>query len=174
MWSNLEKNNKPEDVVAGEQSLTYKHLLNSHTKRLEKIHILKNALFIFKSPINIKVDVTDKVTIDDLLDIDNNVLSTILKIFATLSSEIFFLKNDVKVKLFNSILYYEECDEDVFSEGLIPVKISKFLQILLELSNFVKHCEYLLSEIHCQFVKIFEFQLITADIHFQVKITVLC
>ncbi|XP_025203475.1 WASH complex subunit 4 isoform X2 [Melanaphis sacchari] len=167
MWSNLEKNNKPEDVVAGEQSLTYKHLLNSHTKRLEKIHILKNALFIFKSPINIKVDVTDKVTIDDLLDIDNNVLSTILKIFATLSSEIFFLKNDVKVKLFNSILYYEECDEDVFSEGLIPVKISKFLQILLELSNFVKHCEYLLSEIHCQFVKIFEFQLITADIHFQ-------
>lgn len=56
-----------------------------------------------------QVDVTDKVTIDDLLDIDNNVLSTILKIFATLNSEIVFLKNDVKVKLFNSILYYEEC-----------------------------------------------------------------
>jgi len=126
------------------------------------------------------------------LDIDNNVLSTILKIFATLNSEIFFLKNDVKVKLFNSILYYEECgkndriqfkyinktfieyiiylDEDVSTEGLIQVKISKFLQILLELSNFVKHCEYLLSEIHCKFINIFEFQLITADIHFQVII----
>lgn len=54
-------------------------------------------------------------------------------------------------------------------EGLTQVKISKFLHILLELSNFVKHCEYLLSEIHCQLVNIFEFQLITADIHFQVK-----
>ncbi|CAI6354546.1 unnamed protein product [Macrosiphum euphorbiae] len=170
MWSNLEKSNimdKSQDVVAEKLILTYKHLLNSHAKRLEKIHILKKALFICKSPVNIKVDVADNVTIDDLLDIDNNVLSTILKIFATLNSEIFFLKNDVKVKLFNSILYYEECDEDVSTEGLIPVKISKFLQILLELSNFVKHCEYLLSEIHCQFINIFEFQLITADIHFQ-------
>jgi len=59
-----------------------------------------------------QVDVADNVTIDDLLDIDNNVLSTILKIFATLNSEIFFLKNDVKVKLFNSILYYEECGKN--------------------------------------------------------------
>jgi len=66
----------------------------------------------------------------------------------------------------NIIIYL---DEDVSAEGLIQVKISKFLQILLELSNFVKHCEYLLSEIHCQFINIFEFQLITADIHFQVK-----
>lgn len=59
-----------------------------------------------------QVDVSDKVAIDDLLDIDNNVLSTILKIFATLNSEICFLKNDVKVKLFNSILYYEECGKN--------------------------------------------------------------
>lgn len=43
------------DVVAGKQIQTYKHLLNSHTERLEKIHILKNTLFIFKSPVNIKV-----------------------------------------------------------------------------------------------------------------------
>lgn len=54
---------------------------------------------------------TDKVTIDELLDIDNNVLSTILKIFSTLNSEILFFKNNVKVKLFNSILYYEDCGE---------------------------------------------------------------
>lgn len=59
-----------------------------------------------------QVDVIDKVTVDDLLDIDNNVLSTILKIFAKLHSEIFFFKNDVKVKLFNSILYYEECGKN--------------------------------------------------------------
>lgn len=52
---------------------------------------------------------TDKITINNLLDIDNIVLSTILKIFSTLNSEILFLKNNVKVKLFNSILYYEEC-----------------------------------------------------------------
>lgn len=71
--------------------------------------------------------------------------------------------------LLNIIIYL---DEDVSIEGLIQVKISKFLQILLELSNFVKHCEYLLSEIHCQFINVFEFQLITADIHFQVKNTV--
>lgn len=45
---------------------------------------------------------------DELLDIDNNVLSTILKIFSTLNSEILFFKNNVKTKLFNSILYYEE------------------------------------------------------------------
>ncbi|VVC44144.1 Hypothetical protein CINCED_3A019506 [Cinara cedri] len=50
---------------------------------------------------------------------------------------------------------------------MAQVKISKFLHILLELSNFVKHCEYLLVEIHGQLVNIFEFQLITADIHFQ-------
>lgn len=43
------------DVVAEKQILTYKHLLNTHAKRLEKIHILKKALFICKSPINIKV-----------------------------------------------------------------------------------------------------------------------
>lgn len=125
-----------------------------------------------------------------MLDIDNNVLSTILKIFSILNSEILFLKNEVKVKLFNSILYYEESGkkkktvnkylllklfinsfylaEDVATEGLLQVKISKFLHILLELSNFVRHCEYLLSEIHLQLVNIFEFQLITADIHFQV------
>lgn len=131
----------------------------------------------------------DKITIDELLDIDNNVLNTILKIFSTLNSEILFFKNDVKIKLFNSILYYEECgkeisiiniylitinlfnlDEDTSTEGLTQIKISKFLQILLELSNFVRHCEYLLSEIHCQVGNIFEFQLITADIHFQVKL----
>lgn len=69
----------------------------------------------------------------------------------------------------NIIIYL---DEDVSIEGLIQVKISKFLQILLELSNFIKHCEYLLSEIHCQFINVFEFQLITADIHFQVKNTI--
>lgn len=55
------------------------------------------------------MEVIDKVSIDDLLDIDNNVLSTILKIFSTLNSEILYFKNHVKVKLFNSILYYEEC-----------------------------------------------------------------
>lgn len=48
------------------------------------------------------------VKIDELLDIDNNVLSTILKIFSILNSEILFFKNNVKVKLFNSIIYYEE------------------------------------------------------------------
>lgn len=52
---------------------------------------------------------------------------------------------------------------------MAQVKISKFLHILLELSNFVKHSEYLLVEIHCQLANVFEFQLITADIHFQVK-----
>lgn len=51
----------------------------------------------------------DKVTIDELLDIDNNVLSTILKIFSTLNSEILHFKKYEKVKLFNSILYYEQC-----------------------------------------------------------------
>lgn len=51
----------------------------------------------------------DKITIEELLDIDNNVLSTILKIFSTLNSEILFFKNVVKVNLFNSILYYEQC-----------------------------------------------------------------
>lgn len=56
-----------------------------------------------------QVDVIDNVTLDELLDIDNNVISIILKIFSTLNSEILYLKNDVKVKLFNSILYYEEC-----------------------------------------------------------------
>lgn len=54
------------------------------------------------------MEVTDKVTINELLDIDNNVLSTILKIFSILNSEILYFKNNVKVKLFNSILYYEE------------------------------------------------------------------
>lgn len=67
-------------------------------------------------------------------------------------------------------LWLSFLDEDVSSEGLPQVKISKFLQILLELSNFVRHCEYLLSEIHCQIINIFQYQLITADIHFQVKI----
>lgn len=62
-----------------------------------------------------------------------------------------------------------DLDIDVSTEGLTQIKISKFLQILLELSNFVRYCKYLLSEIHCQVVNIFEFQLITADIHFQVK-----
>jgi len=60
--------------------------------------------------------VNDKVTIDELLDIDNNVLSTILKIFSTLNSEILFLKNDVKVKLFNAILYYEECRKKIHTK----------------------------------------------------------
>lgn len=60
-------------------------------------------------------------------------------------------------------------DDNITTEGLTQVKTSKFLHILLELSNFVRHCEYLLSEIHCQFISIFEFQLMTADIHFQVK-----
>lgn len=55
------------------------------------------------------MEVTEKVSIDDLLDIDNNVLSNILKIFSTLNSEVLYLKNHVKVKLFNAILYYEEC-----------------------------------------------------------------
>lgn len=54
------------------------------------------------------MEVTDKVTINELLDIDNNVLSTILKIFSIINSEILYFKNNVKVKLFNSILYYEE------------------------------------------------------------------
>lgn len=77
-----------------------------------------------------------------------------------------------KVNYFHQYLlkYLLYLDEDKTTEGLIPVKISKFLHILLELSNFVQHCEYLLSEIHCQFFNIYEFQLITADIHFQVKI----
>lgn len=57
----------------------------------------------------LQVKINDKITIDELLDIDNNVLSTTLKIFTTLNSEILYLKNDVKKKLFNSILYYEEC-----------------------------------------------------------------
>lgn len=56
-----------------------------------------------------QIEVIDQVKIDELLDIDNNVLSTILKIFSTLYAEILFFKNNVKVKLFNSILYYEEC-----------------------------------------------------------------
>lgn len=46
-------------MVAGKQILTYKHLLNSHSKRLEKIHFLKKALFICKSPVNIKVRFLD-------------------------------------------------------------------------------------------------------------------
>lgn len=58
------------------------------------------------------MEVTDKVSIDDLLDIDNNVLSSILKIFSSLNSEILYFKNHVKVKLFNSILYYEECGKE--------------------------------------------------------------
>lgn len=58
------------------------------------------------------MEVDNNVTIDDLLDIDNNVLSTILKIFSKLNSEILYLKNHVKVKLFNSILYYEECGKE--------------------------------------------------------------
>lgn len=69
----------------------------------------------------------------------------------------------------NDILIQCYLDEEKPTEGLTQVKISKFLQMLLELSNFVRHCEYLLSEIHCQVLNIFEFQLITADIHFQVK-----
>lgn len=51
----------------------------------------------------------------------------------------------------------------------MQLKISRFLHILLELSDFVKHCEYLLSEFHCQLFKIFQFKLITADLHFQVN-----
>lgn len=77
--------------------------------------LLINIIIILTILINIfiilifQVEVNDKITIEELLDIDNNVLSTILKIFSNLSSEILYFKNDVKVKLFNSILYYEQC-----------------------------------------------------------------
>lgn len=79
-------------------------------------------------------------------------------------------KNIIFVFIKTTKLWFPSClDEDILIEGLAQVKISKFLQILLELSNFVRHCEYLLSEIHCQIINLFEYQLITADIHFQVK-----
>lgn len=66
-------------------------------------------IYIYLKIIIFQIEVNNKGTVDELLDIDNNVLSTILKIFSILNSEILFFKNEVKVKLFNSILYYEEC-----------------------------------------------------------------
>lgn len=43
------------EVAAEKQIKEYKTLLNNHTKRLEEINILKNCLFIYKPPINVKV-----------------------------------------------------------------------------------------------------------------------
>lgn len=43
------------ELAAEKQIKEYKTLLNSHTKRLEEINILKNCLFIYKPPINVQV-----------------------------------------------------------------------------------------------------------------------
>ncbi|XP_050426323.1 WASH complex subunit 4 [Adelges cooleyi] len=170
MWGDPDKIivEKKHKTVVPNQSQTYNNLLNDHVSCLDELNLtLKNKLFVSKTPINVKIEASDKATIDEVLDIDNHVLSNILKIFSTICSAITDLKTNVKPKLFNSILYYEDCDEDNQNEGLKQIKISKFLQILLELSSFVKHCEYLLSEIHCQFINVFELRSIIADIHFQ-------
>lgn len=44
-------------MIAEKQIKVYKNLLNIHTKRLEEINILKNSLFIYKTPVNIKVTI---------------------------------------------------------------------------------------------------------------------
>ncbi|XP_050529563.1 WASH complex subunit 4 isoform X2 [Daktulosphaira vitifoliae] len=153
--------------MVSNQSRLYNHTLNNHTICLEELSIsLKKTFFVSKMPINVKIDVTNR-NIDELLNIDNNVLSNILKIFSIICSEITDLKNNVRPNLFNSILYYEDNDENDLNDGSKSVKVSQLLHILLGLSNFIKHCEYLLSEIHCQFINIFEFKSITAGIHFQ-------
>lgn len=43
------------DAVSEKQIENYNNLLCNHTNRLEEINLLKNCLFLYKPPINVKV-----------------------------------------------------------------------------------------------------------------------
>lgn len=43
------------DAITEKQIEKYNNLITDHTNRLEEINILKNSLFVYKPPINVKV-----------------------------------------------------------------------------------------------------------------------